>query len=123
LTPRGLDVPGCLRSLAKHTGGFHHDVYPQLAPGQFGRVTLGKHLNFLTIDDQIASPDLHLARKTAIVRVVFQQLSIGLRVEEVVDSYHLDGFRIVLSYSLEDLTSNATESVDTDFDSHLYIPP
>jgi len=68
----GLDVPGCLRGLAKHPGGFHHNAYPQLAPGQFGRVTLGKHFDFLTVDDQIAPLDLHLAGKMAIVRVVFQ---------------------------------------------------
>jgi hypothetical protein len=48
----------------------------------------------------------------AVVGVVAQQVRVGRDVEEVVDGHHFHGLGLVFSHGLEELASDASESVD-----------
>ena len=72
------------------TGALEHHVYLQLAPWQFGWVTLGQHLDFVTIYEHGVFALLNLSVETTVNGVKFGQVSIDLGVAQVVDSNDLE---------------------------------
>jgi hypothetical protein len=74
----------------------------------------------LAIDDQVAAFDGDVALEVAVHRVVLQHVGQVVGLQQVVDADDLDvrelGF---LGDSAKHHAADATETVDTDFDSHL----
>ena len=108
-------------SICEEASGLHDDLDADAAPGDLRWLALGEHGNRLAIDDEPAVADFDRARVAAVVRVVFQQVRVGLRIDKIVDG---DDFKLIamsLLDRLQYLPSDAAEAVDADFRDHVVV--
>ena len=107
-----------LGGVGEETGGLDDDVDPQLAPGKIRRVLLGEGLDLLTthLDGVIVVGDFF--GEASEDGVVFQEVSKGLVVSEVVDGNHLE-VSAGCNERAEVVASNAAEAVDSNLDGHF----
>src|SRR5690606_1956460 len=88
-----LDVGAGLFLGGEEARALEHDVYLELAPGQFGGVAVGQHANAVASDDHVVAVDFDRAGEAAVRRVVTGKVGVGLGVAQVVDG---DDFDVVL---------------------------
>ena len=74
------------RAFRSHTGGLHHQVGAQVAPGQRGPVADGVIRDRRPAHDQPAGRGFHALAKAAVVAVVLQQMRGGAQLGQVVDT-------------------------------------
>ena len=101
---------------------FDHDIHAQAAPGDIGRVGFLETLDGLAINQQGVIFHLDRAVEAAVVAIIFQQVRHGGQVADIVESNNFQLIRIIIPDRLENLATNATETVDTYFDRHSNPP-
>ncbi len=106
----------------EQTGRLDHDVDAQVLPRDGGRIGLLEDLDFLAIDQQAIISNFDGAVEATIVRVVFEQVSHGLRIADVVEGDHFQFIWIQIADGLEHLTTNPPKSINTNFYSHFKPP-
>ena len=111
----------CARALGvgEQAGRLDHDVGAQVAPGQLARVALGEHLERLPAHRDLVGGGLDLERQAAEDRVIFQQVSQGGVVGEVVGADQLD-VRPGSENGPEEVAADAAEPVDANPDGHRF---
>ena len=73
----------------KKSSALHHYIYTKLAPGQLSGIAIGQHANTIAIDHHILAFHRHRARKLSVGGVIASEVSIGIRVAQVIDSHNL----------------------------------
>ena len=111
------DVLARILGLGEAAGGLDDDVDAQLAPRQVGRVALFEDVDRLAVDDDLVAVELDGRVETARDRVVLQKVRERLVVGEVVDGDDLEVAALGQS-GAEEVTTNATEPVDSDLYGH-----
>src|SRR5207253_1777952 len=107
-----------LFGIGKEAGRLDDQLGANLGPFDGARVALGEDLYGPTVDHQVSVLGLDRAIEPTIVGVVLKQVRVGLRIHEVVNRHDLERIRMPIPYRLEDLTPDATETVDADLDCH-----
>src|SRR5207248_852825 len=98
--------------VGEQAGRLDDDLRAELLPGNVGRVALSGDLNFASVDDEGLFTRLDLARIIAVIAVVFEQVGVGRRVEQIVDADDLDVVGMAFEQRLEDLAPDSAEAVD-----------
>ena len=109
----GGDMSASLQGIVENTGGFHHDINAQLAPGQIGRLSLAAYQHFFAVDQHIIVLCLDSLIPGTVYRVIFQQMSIDRSVTHIVDSHDLN-LRLA-PRSPENQTADTAETIDSNF--------
>ena len=113
-----------LRGIGEEASALHHHLDILRAPVDGTRVLLGKHLDLVTVDDQIVPLVADMPLEGTIVRVELEQVGIRLGVGEVVQGHDLD--IAVEAVFLVDgpvgEATDATETVDADANGHGESP-
>ena len=117
----GLEVLGGVVALREEPGRLDHDLGPEVAPRQRGRVLLGEHLHLAAVDGQRAVAHLDGARERPVHRVVLEQVRERPRVRDVVDRDDLD-VRVRLLRCAEHVAADPAEAVDPDSYGHQLSP-
>ena len=112
----GLDVLVGPVVVGEEAGGFDDVVDADVAPLEVGRVPLGGGADLLAVDDEVVRVGRDLAVELAVDRVVLEEVSERVVVEQVVDGNDLDVR--VRRGGAEDEAADAAEAVDTDLDGH-----
>src|SRR5450631_691511 len=109
-----------LGAAGKKPRALEHKFDPEPAPGKLCRIALRQHADAIAVHDHRIAVDFHFARKLAVRGVIARQMSIGLRVSQIVDGDDLD-FAIALGLIQrpQNIAPDATVTVDTDFDGHV----
>jgi hypothetical protein len=106
----------------EQAGGVDHQVGADFVPLQFGGILDGRQADLLAIDHQVVAFDGNVALEVAMHRVVLQHVGEIVRLQQVVDADDLDvrelGF---LGDGTKHHATDATETIDANFDSHLEI--
>jgi hypothetical protein len=119
----GLEVHAGLFLRREETRALEHDVDAELAPRQLRRVALRAHLDAVAADDERVSIDADLHRERTVRRVVACEVRVGFGVTEVVDGDDLNLVRALrLIERAQDVATDATVTVDCDFDGHGCLP-
>jgi hypothetical protein len=107
----------------EEAGALQHDVHAQLAPWDFGRVTLREHADRIAVDDHVVAFDRDGARELAVGGVVAGQVGVRLGIAEVVDRHDLDVLLFAAFVeSAQDVAADAAITVDCNFDRHCLAP-
>ena len=103
-------------------GAFKGDVDVQVLVRQVRRITLGRDLDLAQahVDPVVAALDR--AGKTAVDRIVAQQVRIGRHRPQVVDRHNLDVAAAMLGDGAKNKAADAAEAVDGDADGHGVSP-
>ncbi len=111
----GFDVLGSGSTLGEQTGAFHHQVDVQAGPRQLGRVTLGQDADLVVTDEQILFVVRDSLGETAVDGIAAQQVSIELRITQIIDSDDLDTI-VVLTFiqRTQHVATDATKTIDGD---------
>ena len=117
-----LPLAGSPTASVKSPVEFDHDLDAQVLPRELGRILLGQHFDRLAVDDQIAFLGLDRAVEFSVGRIVFEQVRIGVDVEQVVDRHHFEVLGGAFNHRLEHLPADPAKSVDANFCCHG-IPP
>ncbi len=107
-----------LGRIGEKAGGFEHNVYAQVAPGDLGRVALGKELYLFAVVENAVFIGRDLGIELAIDRVVAEQQREGAGREQVIDADDFDLIGIMVNHCLERLAANASETVNANLDRH-----
>ncbi len=99
------------------TGGFDHDLGADRLPGQLCRISFLEHLDDLVVDRDAVRAGGDLVRQIAQDGIVFQQVSQGFGIGEIVDRNEFD--IAVIERSSEHVSPDASESVDAYFNCHF----
>ena len=118
----GGDVSASLLIGEEETRGLDDDLGADVAPGESGGILLGRETDLLAVNDEIRALDGDLVLEDAVDGVVLEHVREVIGIEEVVDADDLDVVREVLDRSAEDHATNAAEAVDTNLDSHFFVP-
>ena len=104
----------------EEAGTFDHDVGANFFPLQVGRIFFGGQANGLAVHHQVVSADRDVAIEAAMHRIVLQHVGQVVRLQQVVDGndFHL---REVFRHCTEYHATDTTESIDTDFDCHVFL--
>ena len=113
-----LEVGGGLFLAGEDAGALQHDVDPEVAPGQLGRVAFGQDLDLLAVDADGVFRRFDGAGEGAVHRIVLQQMAVGLGRAEVVDRHELYIVAPRLHGRAEHQASNPPEAVDAYPDRH-----
>ncbi len=106
----------------EETGAFQHDVNAQLAPWQFGRITLRQYLDAIAIDDDEVAVDCHGTWKLAVGSIVLGQVRIGFWIAEVIDGNDLDVMLFAaFIMGAKDVAADTAIAIDGDADSHGFL--
>ena len=117
-----VQVHAGLRRGAKNARAFNHNVHVMRAPGQLLGVALGKAVDVPVAHGHFPAVDLGVQITPAVDRVVFRQMEVGFRVEEIVDGHHFHAVLVALVQGAENLAADAAEAVDAHFDFfHMYV--
>src|SRR5690606_691221 len=111
---------GGLGLAGEQTGAFEHAIDAKFAPGEFGRIALGKHADAIAVDDHMLTVDADRPREFAVGGVVAGEVRVGFGIAQVVDGDDLDllgALRLV--QGAQDVTADAAVAVDTYFDGHF----
>ena len=117
----GLDVLLARGVVQEKAGALQDDVGADLVPLEVGGIGLGGQADALAIDDHGVAIDGDVAGEVTVDRVVLEHVGQVVRVQQVVDSDHLDAGE-VLGDGTEGHAADAAETVDTDFDRHASTP-
>jgi hypothetical protein len=79
-----------LIGIGKYAGRLYDQVNSHLGPWNLSWVSLGENLDTTAIHDKIAVARFNLARITAIVGVVFQEVGISFSIGQIIDSRNLN---------------------------------
>ncbi len=104
--------------ISEKAGRFDHQVDTIIAPGDEGRITLRENLDSAPINDDRVSSGLDFAGETAIGGVIFEQVSVGRGISQVIDGYDFQFARVAFENSLQRLASDAPEAVNADTCGH-----
>ena len=118
----GGDVSASLLIGEEEARGLDDDLGADVAPGESGGILLGRETDLLAVNDEIRALDGDLVLEDAVDGVVLEHIREVIGIEEVVDADDLDVVREVLYRSAEDHATNAAEAVDTNLDSHFFVP-
>ena len=99
-----------------------HHVDPEIAPGQGGRVALGRDADRAAARVDAVAGGGHGAREAAVDRIVAQQVGVGFHRAEIVDRDHLDVGAAGLDDPAQHVPPDPAEAVDRNLDSHLHTP-
>ena len=111
----GGDVHVRILRLGEAAGRLDDDVNAEVAPRELGGVALLKHDDRLAVDDDLVAVELDLGVDAARDAVVLEQVGERRVVGEVVDGDDLE-VAALGKCGAEEVTANAAEAVDTDFD-------
>ena len=100
--------------IGEFTGGFHHHLYTAVLPGDVGGVLVGRDTDALAVNDDGVVAGLNMARERAVVAIVLEKVSVGLRVSQIINRYHLQLVGVEAMDSPENLTASAAEAIDSD---------
>ncbi len=122
----GGDVALGLFGFGEQAGGFDHIVDLELLPGQFGRGLGRNHMDFLAVDHQhivfgLVGRGLLAgdgAVELALGGVVLEQVGQVVSGNDVAHGDHFDAGDVLLAQSAEHETTDATETIDGDLDTH-----
>ena len=116
----GVEVLLRACAVGEEAGRLEHDVHPEVAPRQTGRVALGEHLHLLAarLDDAVA--ELDVPRERPEDRVVLEEVCHRLRVAEVVERDDLDVCAELLLRA-EEVPADPAEAVDADAGCHAVL--
>src|SRR5438309_3036732 len=117
----GVDVRLRFRRVREEAGRLHDDVDVEVLPGQLRWIALLQHLDLASIDDERIRGRRNLALVLAVVRIVFEEVGVHLRVREVVQRDDLD-LGMPLERSLQELAADPAEAIDRDASFHLRLP-
>src|SRR5262249_39396503 len=98
------------------------DVDAEVPPGQLRRVLDGSDPDLAGAAIDRIAVDRHLTRKTAMNRVVAQQMRTGLNRRQFVDADDLDIRAGRFGDRPQDVTADASETVDGDAYRHVWAP-
>src|SRR6516165_1459459 len=102
---------------SEQAGRFHHHLDAERGPGQLCRIPHFENTNAFVVDPDTVLTVTHLGVENAKYRVIFQKVSQGLGVSDVVNRDDLN-FRVVQGRTKE-VATDAPEAVDSDFNSHF----
>src|SRR3990167_2142102 len=105
---------GAPPSFVKNPRAFKNAIHFELFPGKLGRVFLCQYRNFLFVHLNITFPPLYVPFINAVGCVVFEQMSEGLRVRQIVDRHDFQTFFLEGDFKCG--PANAAKSVDSDSD-------
>ena len=104
-------------------GAFHDDVNVQFFPWKVFRITVARHTNAVTIDDQIIAINRHFSRKFAMSGIVFGQEGDSIDIAWIVDG---NNFNIVMLavfiMSAKNVSADTAITIDCHTDSHKLAP-
>ena len=109
-----LDVDMGLFGGTENTRGFDHHVDAIGSPGEELGIAFREAMDLPVAHGGIVAFHHGVKIGTAVVRIVFEQMEVGFRIEEVVDG---DDFHFILIFgvqSAEDLPADTAETVDAD---------
>ena len=98
--------------VGEQSGRLDDDLCAELLPGNVGRVALSGDLNLAPVDDERLFARLDLTWIVAVIAVVFEEVGVGRRVEQIVDADDLDVIRMAFEQRLEDLATDSAEAID-----------
>src|SRR6266487_1003486 len=107
-----LQVCGGFAGIGEEAGGLDNDVGTKVRPGDLRGIALRDDLDFVPIDDQRVFGGRDLTRKTTVGGDVLQQVSICLRVCDVVNGNDFQFLRVALDDRLQRLSSNTSKTID-----------
>ena len=116
----------CLRAASafgEASGGLEHDVDAEILPRQRRRVLLGEDSDLVAVDGDRAVSCLDVALVRAVNRVVLEQVRERLRIREIVHGDEVDVRDTLLLRGAKHLTSDSSEAVDADANSHSVLSP
>ena len=106
----GIEMHLELLALAKHPGRLHHGVDAQFGPGQPGRIAFTEQSRPAVRRHEVGVFQGEIVRKGAHHRVVVEQITQGLVIEEIVDR---DDFHIVaLFHDAIHRAADAAKAID-----------
>src|SRR5919109_2625865 len=108
--------------VGEEAGALEDNFDTHVCPFDGGRVFLRRDFDRLAIDDKIAILRFDRTVIRSIGGVVFQQVGIGWRIEQVVHRDNFDFIRVPLFDGAKDQTSNPAKAVNTYFYSHFKPP-
>ena len=111
---------GSVLPFSEESGGFDDYGYAQVFPGKIARVPFRKDFNLCAIDDDRILCGLHIGLEYPENRVVFQQMSQGFGICDVIDRKDFD-IRILVGCT-QKVSAYSSESVYSDFMSHARPP-
>src|SRR6185437_9760135 len=94
-------------------------VDAQVLPWQLCRVLHGEDLELILVDGDLVAARLDVGLQIAENRVVLEQMRQGRGIRQVVDRDEVD--LAAARRRAHDVATDAAESVDTNFDSHLVL--
>ena len=112
---------GCALPIPEEARGFDNDVHPQVPPHEVGWVALAEQLDLFTIHHQTVFRDLHRAGEDPVIGVVLEKVSHRGQITNIIDGYYLQLVGVVVEHSLEGLSPNSPEPVDSNLSTHSNI--
>ena len=100
----------------EQTGGLHHVLSLQLAPGDVGGVALGKDGNALAVDNDGVLGGLHGAGELTMHGIILQHVSQIIGGAQIIDAHDLD--LGVIHAGAEDHAADTAKTIDAYFDAH-----
>ncbi len=115
----GIDV--LLRGFLgqEQAGGLDHHVHVHFVPLQVGRVAFLGQADLLAVDQQVVALHRHVGLETTVHGVVLEHVRQIVRLQQIVDGHDFDVVAEVQHRRAQDVTPDATETVDTNLDCHV----
>jgi hypothetical protein len=101
---------GGLLAVREDSRALHHDVDPQVLPGQLLGVALGQHLDRPGTDIDAVGLGLDGSGKRAVHRVVLEEVRVVLGRDQVVDGHDLDVVALGLGDGTQHVAADAAEA-------------
>ena len=114
----GFNVLAGLLRRAENPGGFHNDIRSEVTPGELGGIPLRENRVCLSVHDKGVSIDMHIAWKTAMHRVVLQQVCERVGTGQVIDTDNMNVFKTTFEDRTKYEPSDASKTVDSKIDGH-----
>src|SRR5262249_1887116 len=94
-------------------GAVNHIVHAQLAPGEFGRVSLAEDLKGIVVNYHGMTVEAYFTRVHPMDAVILKDIGEVLRIGEIVDGHHIE---VVTHFGNPgDDASNTTKTIDRNF--------
>ncbi len=105
------------------TGALEHHIDTEVSPGQGRGITIGKHADPITIDDNRIAIDRDRTGKAAMRGIKSGQVGIGLCIAEVVDRNDLDRMPLAtLVVGSQDVAADPAITIDGNAQGHRETP-
>ncbi len=106
----------------EEAGAFENYVDAHFFMRQVAGIALGRHRDSLAVYGDAASVGADIAGETPMRRIILEQQRVGPGIGQVIDRDQIEIMVVAFQHSARDEPADATETINSDFDSHRITP-